>query len=160
MVERQITAKIHFCTLDELSEQEKILVKKAKDATLKAYAPYSAFRVGAALLLDNGETVTGNNQENAAYPSGLCAERVAMFYANANWPDVAIQIMVVAAQSGNQFIPNPIAPCGSCRQSLLEAERRYKQPIRIILYGTTEIAVVDAVSDLLPLSFDETFFGK
>jgi len=152
-MERQICAKIVFCTLEELPEIEKKLIEKAKSASVNAYAPYSKFLVGAALLLENGEIITGNNQENAAYPSGLCAERTAMFYANANYPDVPVTTMAVAAQNVGGFLKDPIAPCGSCRQVLLETEHRYGKKLRILLYGASEIAILDSVKDLLPLSF-------
>jgi len=109
--------------------------------------------VGAAVLLENGEIITGNNQENAAYPSGLCAERTAMFYANANYPDVAVTTLAVAAQNAGGFLKDPIAPCGSCRQVLLETEQRYGKKLRVLLYGASEIAILETVKDLLPLSF-------
>lgn len=152
-MERQICAKIVFCALEELSEIEKILVERAKSASVNAYAPYSHFLVGAAVLLENGEIITGNNQENAAYPSGLCAERTAMFYANANYPDVAVTTLAVAAQNAGGFLKDPIAPCGSCRQVLLETEQRYGKKLRVLLYGASEIAILETVKDLLPLSF-------
>lgn len=157
MVEKQITAKIHFCAIDELPETEKMLVALAKEAALKAYAPYSLFKVGAALVLKNGQVVTGNNQENAAYPSGMCAERVALFYANANWPDLPVTCMAIAATSVEGYTAQPIAPCGSCRQVLLETETRFETPIRLLLYGEESICVVDSAADLLPLSFDKEF---
>jgi len=152
-MERQICAKIVFCTLEELPEIEKILIERAKSASANAYAPYSHFLVGAAVLLENGEIITGNNQENAAYPSGLCAERTAMFYANANYPDVAVTTLAVAAQNAGGFLKDPIAPCGSCRQVLLETEQRYGKKLRVLLYGASEIAILETVKDLLPLSF-------
>ena len=154
MTEKQITAKITFCALDELSEEEKSLILMAKIASSKAYAPYSSFQVGAAVLLDNGEILTGNNQENAAYSSGLCAERVALFYANARFPEAKVLTLAIAAQNMIGFSNQPVSPCGSCRQVLLESENRYKSKIRILLYGAEEIAIVDSVRDLLPLSFD------
>jgi len=160
MVEKQINAKILFCSLDELSEAEKKLVLKAKEATVNSYAPYSAFRVGAALQLENGQVVTGNNQENAAYPSGLCAERVTLFYANANWPDTPVITLAIAARGQSGFLKFPISPCGSCRQVLLESERRQKRPIRILLYGEEGITIISSVRDLLPLSFDETYLSS
>ncbi|NLT02897.1 MAG: cytidine deaminase [Bacteroidales bacterium] len=160
MTERQITTKIHFCAVEELSDTEKMLLNAAKEAAVTAYAPYSHFQVGAALLLDNGEVVKGSNQENAAYPSGLCAERVAMFYANATWPNATITHLVVAARNGKAFINIPIAPCGACRQSLLEAERRQGAPIRVLLYGTNETVCIESVKTLLPLSFDESFLKE
>jgi len=153
MIERQICAKIVFCALEELPEMEKLLIERAKSASANAYAPYSHFLVGAAVLLENGEIITGNNQENAAYPSGLCAERTAMFYANANYPDVAVTTLAVAAQNAGGFLKDPIAPCGSCRQVLLETEQRYGKKLRVLLYGASEIAILETVKDLLPLSF-------
>ncbi|MCX6309545.1 MAG: cytidine deaminase [Bacteroidia bacterium] len=153
MMERQICAKIVFCTLEELPEIEKILIERAKSASVNAYAPYSHFLVGAAVLLENGEIISVNNQENAAYPSGLCAERTAMFYANANYPDVAVTTLAVAAQNAGGFLKDPIAPCGSCRQVLLETEQRYGKKLRVLLYGASEIAIIETVKDLLPLSF-------
>lgn len=160
MTERQITTKIHFCALEELSDTEKMLLEAAKEAAATAYAPYSRFQVGAAVLLDNGEVIKGSNQENAAYPSGLCAERVAMFYANATWPKAAITHLAVVAKHGQTYISMPIAPCGSCRQSLLEAEHRQKSPIRVLLFGTGETACIESVRALLPLSFDESFLNE
>jgi cytidine deaminase len=153
MVERQISTKIVFCALEELSKTEKMLVEKAKEVSNKAYAPYSNFKVGAACLLENGVVVTGNNQENAAYPSGLCAERTVLFYANANYPDIPVVVMAVAAQNSAGFIPEPIAPCGSCRQVLLESENRYEHRMKLILYGSKNIAVFEKAADTLPLSF-------
>jgi len=153
MIERQICAKIVFCALEELPEIEKLLIERAKSASVNAYAPYSHFLVGAAVLLENGEIITGNNQENAAYSSGLCAERTAMFYANANYPDVPVTTLAVAAQNSSGFLKDPIAPCGSCRQVLLETEQRYGKKLRVLLYGASEIAILESVKDLLPLSF-------
>jgi len=152
-MERQICAKIVFCTLEELPEIEKKLIQQAKMVSANAYAPYSNFLVGAALLLENGEIITGNNQENAAYPSGLCAERTAVFYANAKYPEVAVTTLAVAAQNAGGFLTDPIAPCGSCRQVLLETEHRYGKNLKVLLYGESEIAILETVKDLLPLSF-------
>ncbi|MCK9312355.1 MAG: cytidine deaminase [Bacteroidales bacterium] len=154
MVEKQITAKIVFCALDELSEAEKKLVQLAKLTTSNAYAPYSNFQVGAAVLLDNGEILTGSNQENAAFSSGICAERVVLFYANARYPDAKVLTLAIAAQNMIGFSSEPISPCGTCRQVLLEAENRYKSDIRVLLYGVDGIAIVESIKDLLPLSFD------
>lgn len=154
MTEKQICAKIVFCTLDELSEEEKKMILQAKHAASRAYAPYSGFQVGAAVLLDNGELLTGNNQENAAYSSGLCAERVTLFYANSRYPDSKVLIMAIAAQNMLGFTDEPISPCGSCRQVLLETENRFKSPIRLLLYGAEKVAIVETIRDLLPLSFE------
>lgn len=160
MIEKQISAKIVFYSFEELTDIEKKLVGKAKDAAEKAYAPYSEFQVGASVLLESGEMISGNNQENAAYPSGICAERVAMFYANAKYPDSAICMLAIAAKNAKGFLLSPTSPCGSCRQALLESENRYGKPIRILLYGTEGVTVIGSVSDLLPLSFGKASIGK
>lgn len=139
--------------MDELSAKEKEIIEEAKKYALNAYSPYSKFSVGAAVLLDNEEITGGNNQENAAYPSGLCAERVAMFYANARYPKNAPQILAIAAKNEEDFTTEPISPCGACRQVLIESERRYHSPIKLLLYGTRHTAVVESASVLLPLSF-------
>ncbi len=142
---------------ENLSEKEQQVIAEALQAAHNAYAPYSGFKVGAALLLDNGELVRGNNQENAAYPDGLCAERVAMFAANANHPDSGIEIMAVAAMIKGDFLEEPVYPCGSCRQALLESENRFGKPVRILMYGKNRIYIANSVKDLLPLSFDASF---
>lgn len=156
MKELNITAKISVCHYDELTNQEKNLIDLAKKSTERSYAPYSHFKVGAALLLENGEIITGNNQENAAYPSGLCAERVTLFYANASYPDIPVKTIALAANTKGDFTSESIAPCGACRQVILETEKRYNQPIRILLYGKDEIYMVDSIKELLPLSFDKS----
>ncbi|GHV11716.1 cytidine deaminase [Bacteroidia bacterium] len=148
-----MTAKIGICHYNDLQLSEKNLVDAAKEAVARAYAPYSHFQVGAAVLLANGEIVTGNNQENVAYPSGLCAERTALFYANSQYPDAAVDAIAIAACTEGDFLEKPITPCGGCRQVILEAQNRYQHPIRIILYGTKEIYLIDKITDLLPLSF-------
>jgi cytidine deaminase len=130
------------------------LVESAKEATRNAWAPYSKFSVGAALELENGEIISGSNQENIAFPSGLCAERVALFYAGSQFPGVAIKKIAVAAFSGDRFVEQPVYPCGDCRQVLLEHENRVKKHVEVIMYGTKEIKVVKSISDLLPLPFD------
>ena len=120
---------------EDLSAKEQQVIAAALKAAEKAYAPYSKFHVGAALLLYNGELITGNNQENAAYPDGLCAERVALFAANSNFPDSGLEMLAVAAMMNDVFLEEPVYPCGSCRQALLESENRFKKPIRILMYG-------------------------
>ena len=144
-----------YDNIDELSQNEKLLIQKAKEAAKFAYAPYSKFNVGACILLENGEYIQGNNQENAAYPSGLCAERVALFYANSKFPDVAVKKIAVSVYVNSEYIKDPIPPCGSCRQALLETEIRFNQPIQVILSGEKKVQVIDGVRDLLPLSFDQ-----
>jgi cytidine deaminase len=148
-----LTSVIHVCKISELDESEQQLLKLAIDASEKAYAPYSNFKVGAAVLLKNGVKVIGSNQENAAYPSGLCAERTAVFSANAQYPDQPIVALAIAARNANGLLNLPITPCGACRQVVLEAEHRFKRPIRILLFGQENIYIVDSINDLLPLQF-------
>lgn len=148
-----LSIKIGFCQLDELSEQEQKLINGAISATSKSYSPYSNFAVGAALLLSNGTEIRGANQENAAFPVGLCAERSAIFAAQSTQPDQPITTIAIAARNDYGFTKNPIVPCGSCRQVLLEMEDRYKKPIRILLYGTEGVYVINSVKDILPLQF-------
>jgi len=138
----------------ELASDYQVLVEKAKEATKDAYAPYSKFRVGAAVLLENGEIIVGTNQENAAYPSGLCAERVAMFYANSKYPNQPVKAIAVTSYYNGKFNETPVYPCGSCRQVLLETESRFNKPLEVIMYGTKAIQVVSSAKQLLPLSFD------
>lgn len=151
----EFTAKIRVYNLTECSFDKKDLIEKAKNACNSAYAPYSNFHVGAAVLLENGAIVTGNNQENAAYPSGLCAERTALFYANAHYPHLAVKAIAIAAKTKGNFTKDICAPCGSCRQVLVEVENRYNQPIQIIMYGENHIYEVDSIRDLLPFSFEK-----
>ncbi len=148
-----LTSVIHVCKMSELAESKQQLLKLAIDASEKAYAPYSKFKVGAAVLLKNGVKVTGSNQENAAYPSGLCAERTAVFSANAQYPDQPIVALAIAARNAKGLLNLPITPCGACRQVVLEAEHRFKHPIRILLFGQENIYIVDSINDLLPLQF-------
>ena len=154
MENRNITTKIIVCSYDELNEKEKKLIDAAKEATNRSYSPYSRFQVGAAALLSGGTVITGSNQENAAYPSGICAERTTLFYANSQYPDQPVVTLAIAARTEKDFIDHPIPPCGACRQVILETEKRYKQPIRILLYGKECIYEVKSIGDLLPLSFD------
>lgn len=147
--------KIEYSKADfeDFSPQMQSLIEQAQQETAKAYAPYSGFSVGAAVLLADGTIVCGSNQENIAYPSGLCAERTAMFYANAHYPDTPPIAIAIAARNKNGMLPRPICPCGSCRQALLESEIRYKKKIKVILYGTQEIYLIDSIADMLPFAF-------
>jgi cytidine deaminase len=154
MKDLNISTKISVCIYEELNQSEKNLIDKAKEAALRAYAPYSCFHVGASVLLADNEIITGNNQENAAYPSGLCAERTALFYANSRFPDEAVVAIAIAAYTNGDFTDEPITPCGACRQVILETQNRYKHPVRILLYGKKMIYLIEKISDLLPLSFD------
>jgi cytidine deaminase len=137
----------------DLPEADQQLVMAARETAKDAYAPYSGFFVGAALRLADGKIVSGNNQENAAYPTGLCAERVALFYAHANFPGLSVQALAVTASNINGIVDGPVSPCGSCRQALIESEVRYKQPIRIILDGKKKIHVLENTGNLLPFAF-------
>lgn len=156
MKEINLTTKIRVYPIDECTDTEKKLIDAAKSASHKAYAPYSNFKVGAALLLENGKMILGNNQENAAYPSGICAERVAVFFANANFPDQSVEAIAVAAYYKDEFTKDVISPCGACRQVLLEVENRYNKPMKVLLYrGNDEVYQIDSIKDLMPLSFGE-----
>lgn len=149
-----------YPSLDELPEASRQLIFLAREAALRAYAPYSGYKVGAAVLLANGELVTGNNQENAAYPSGLCAERTALFYASSRYPNVAIHSMAISTIS-NKHSANEIAkPCGSCRQVIAEYEDLSGRPIEIILDGSSTITVVNGIDTLLPFRFKKEDMGK
>ena len=156
MKEKRIEISYKVCAINELDAQEKSLMEAALEATRRSYAPYSHFHVGAAALLENDVIVTGSNQENVAYPSGLCAERTALFYANSQYPDMAIKTLAIAACNENGTpSANIISPCGACRQVMLETENRFGKPIRILLYGPKEVYVVESVASLLPLAFSD-----
>jgi cytidine deaminase len=144
-----------FERIDELPLNDRNLLEEARQITASAYAPYSGFHVGAAILLGNGQIIKGNNQENSAYPSGLCAERVALFYANASYPDSAVKTIAISASKNGMLVNEPVKPCGGCRQALAEAEVRFETPIRIILDGKDSILVLQGVESLLPLSFSK-----
>ncbi|MCF8296983.1 MAG: cytidine deaminase [Saprospiraceae bacterium] len=150
-----------FEKLDELNSEDKRLVLKAAEALKSAYAPYSQFKVGAAILMNDGQIFSANNQENAAYPSGLCAERVAIFYAVAQNPGVAVKSIAVVAKAEDFKIKSPVSPCGACRQVISEYEKLYKQKIRIIMKGDTDkIIIAESIEDLLPLTFHEEQLKK
>ena len=147
-----------FANLKELPEEIQDLMNQAVDIRKKAYAPYSKFRVGAALLLDNGKIVLGSNQENAAYPSGLCAERVAIFHAGSVYPEAKIVKMAITAASDTNPTTAPIPPCGSCRQSIAEYEIKQDTPIEIYFMGEIgEVYKSSSLKNLLPLMFDKKF---
>lgn len=146
-----------FENFEELSDDVKSLMEKAMDARLKAYAPYSNFLVGAAILMDNGEIFTGSNQENASYPSGLCAERTAIFYAGAQYPTGKIVRMAIIAGSKLNKTTSPIPPCGACRQSIAEYEVKQDAPIEIYFMGETgKVVKSSSLANLLPLMFDKS----
>ncbi|WP_040282824.1 cytidine deaminase [Psychroserpens damuponensis] len=143
---------------NELPKPVASLMDQAINTRLKAYAPYSEFLVGAAILLDNGEIITGNNQENASYPSGLCAERTAIYYAGAKYPDANIVMMALTAGSQNQPTNSPIPPCGACRQAISEYEVKQNDSIQIYFMGTSgKVVKSNSLANLLPLGFDRSF---
>ena len=154
MEERKIVTSLFVYAYDELPADYKRLVDEAKRVTKDAYAPYSKFHVGAALLLANGEIVSATNQENAAYPSGMCAERVTMFYANSRYPNLPPKALAIASFAEGDFLDEPITPCGACRQVLLETEMRYGAEINVLLYGKRGVYLLSSAKSLLPLSFD------
>ena len=152
----ELKTTIKECQLEELSQQEQHLVELAIEATNRSYAPYSHFHVGAALLLDNGVEIMGCNQENAAFPATLCAERSAIFAAGAQYPDVPVKTLAIAARTpSGELQAEPVSPCGTCRQVIIETETRFRQPVRLLLYGRNKIYVIDGIRQLMPLSFSE-----
>jgi len=147
-----------FESVSELPISIQNLMNKAHEARKNAYAPYSNFGVGAALQIDSGEIITGNNQENAAYPSGLCAERVAIFYAGSQHPNMVVSAMALTAGSIKKNNETPIPPCGACRQVLAEYEVKQEQPIEIYFMGKSgKVVKSNSVKDLLPLIFDSSY---
>lgn len=156
MKELTIQSSIAVAQLDELSPEEQQLIEMAIKATHNSYVPYSHFHVGAAIRLKNGEVLSGCNQENAAFPAGICAERAAIFAAGAKYPDQPIVMLAIAARNTQgELQEEPISPCGTCRQVIIETETRFKQPVRILLYGRKHIYIVDGIKQLMPLSFTE-----
>ena len=147
-----------FDSIEELPTIVKGLMNKAIEAKQNAYAPYSKFKVGAAMLLEDGTIITGNNQENAAYPSGMCAERVAIWKVSSDFPNKKILKLAISASSSSQILKEPVAPCGACRQTLSEYEIKQKDKIEVYFMGEEgEIIKTDSVLDLLPIAFDKTF---
>ncbi len=147
-----------YNSIEELPDEIKLLMNSAKEAKANAYAPYSKFRVGASFLLKNGITVSGNNQENAAYPSGMCAERVAIWKASSDYPNEIITALAITASSSSQVLKEPVAPCGGCRQTLSEYELKQKSPIEVYFMGEEgQIIKTNSLLDLLPIAFDKSF---
>lgn len=145
-------------SITEIPKEIQLLMQEAINIRKKAYAPYSKFRVGAAILLDNGKIILGSNQENAAYPSGLCAERVAIFQSGTIYPEAKILKMAITAASETNKTTIPIPPCGACRQSISEYEFKQNTPIEIYFMGESgEVYKSDSIKNLLPLSFDKNF---
>lgn len=159
MKEIEIVTKLQiFESIKALPKSVKALMKFAMEARLNAYAPYSKFYVGAAVLLDNGEIITGSNQENASYPSGLCAERTAIYYAGAKFPNTIIKTMAIVAGSQDRKTTEPIPPCGACRQAIAEYEIKQTQPIALYFMGEEgKVIHSNSIANLLPLIFDKNF---
>lgn len=160
MKKEQVTLQFEkYDSLNLLNDEDKNLLLAAREATKTAYAPYSHYHVGAAVLLQNGTIVSGSNQENAAYPSGLCAERVAVFAAGAHYPDIKIKAIAISARAGNSPEFKEVSPCGDCRQVMAEYEYRYRNNIRLIMQGPGEqIIVLQNVKTLLPFMFSADNF--
>jgi len=154
-IKTQITV---FDSSEELPSSVKVLMNKAIEAKKSAYAPYSKFNVGAAFLLEDGTIVTGNNQENAAYPSGMCAERVAVWKVASEYPHLKILKLAITASSSTQTTKEPVAPCGACRQTLSEYELKQKDKIEVYFMGEVgKVIKTDSLLDLLPIAFDKSF---
>lgn len=159
MKKLEITTPITiYDSVNELPKVVQVLMNEAVKIRKTAYAPYSKFHVGTAFLLENDEVITGNNQENAAYPSGMCAERVAVWQAASRFPGVKIKIIAITASSKENPVTKPVAPCGACRQALSEYEIKQADNIEIYFMGETgKIIKTDSLHDLLPLAFDKSF---
>jgi cytidine deaminase len=144
--------------INELSDEDKSLMKVAIEATKTSYAPYSGFNVGAALLMEDGSIIIGNNQENAAYPSGMCAERVAIWKAGSSFPNKKVKKIAITAVSSNKQLDKPVGPCGACRQTLLEYEINQKEDVEVFFMGEIgNVVKTSSISSLLPFSFDSSF---
>ncbi len=161
MQEKKIELSFISAHLDELSVGEQELVANAQGTLKTAYAPYSEFLVGASVLLENGAVINGSNQENVAYPSGLCAERVALFYAGAKYPNVKVKAIAVSVHSKNFEVSDVISPCGACRQVMAEYEDKQEQAIKVILHSPNgQVLVANRVEDLLPFMFKSPHLKK
>jgi cytidine deaminase len=150
-----------FDNIDELTEDQQKLLIKAIEVTGSAYAPYSRFKVGAVAMLANGELVCGSNQENASFPAGLCAERVLLSSISSQYPGIPIEMIAISYKSDHQASDHPVAPCGICRQSLHEMEKRLNHPIQLLLGGSTgKVLLIESIGQLLPLAFtsEELYF--
>ena len=155
MKAKTLEIRYEIRAIDQLDAPDRQLVEAAIDATRRSYAPYSHFHVGAAARLGNDVIVTGTNQENVASPSGICAERTTLFYANSQYPDTPVKALAIAGFSERDGMNHiPLSPCGACRQVMLETENRYAIPMRVLLCGKEEVYIVESARDLLPFAFD------
>ena len=154
MLKENITISYLRAKFNDLTVIEKELIQRSKDALKDAYAPYSGFLVGSSVLLSDGKIISANNQENVAFPSGLCAERVVLFNAGANYPNLEIDIIAVSAKSNSFEITDIISPCGACRQVMAEYQEKQNKKIKILLHlNNDEVLIFSSVDDLLPLLF-------
>ena len=159
MAQKRLTIDYQeYASMAEMEEADRSLLERAVKATEGSYAPYSKYNVGAAVLLSDGTVVTGANQENAAFPSGLCAERTALFAAHAQYPHLAVRAIAITACRGGRMLPEPAWPwawpCGACRQVLAESQKRAEAPVRVIVGGLSRIVVFSCVEDILPFIFN------
>lgn len=143
-----------YTAVTELCNEDQLLVRKAIEARERAWSPYSGFQVGASVMMEDSTIIEGNNQENIAYPSGLCAERTALFYAGSHYPDKKIIKMAISGGKGPDLTHQPLTPCGACRQVMLEYETRQNHPIELIMVGKDKIYKISHISQLLPFSFN------
>jgi len=161
MIEQKINTSFFTAHLDELSNDEQMLIKKAQNILKTSYSSYSGFSVGASILLDNGVTIEGSNQENVAYPSGLCAERVVLFYTGAKYPNNTIKTIAISALSKSFEIEDYISPCGACRQVMAEYEEKQSAKIKILLHSPNDkVLISNSVEDLLPFVFRSPFLKR
>ena len=161
MNEEKLELSFIRAKLIELSPEEQSLIINAKNSFENAYAPYSGFLVGASILLENGKVINGSNQENVAYPSGLCAERVALFYAGSQYPQIAIKTIAVSALSKTFDITDVVSPCGACRQVMAEYQQKQNSEIRILLHSPNDdVLIANSVQDLLPFMFTSPLLKK
>ena len=155
MKEIKLQTTITLSRPEELSAEDHLLVERAIEATASSYSPYSHFAVGAALRLADGTIVIGSNQENAAFPSGICAERTALFAAGAQYPEAKVEAIAIAARNADGLLGEPVSPCGTCRQAMVETEQRSGGKLRILLYGTNHVYIIIGIGALLPLTFSD-----
>ena len=155
MEAKNVNTTIYVANMEELDEKDRQLVEAAIEATKSSYAPYSHFNVGAAVRLDNGVVIPGCNQENAAFGVTICAERTALFAAGAQYPDAKVEAIAIAARNADGLLDDPVSPCGTCRQAMVETEKRSGNKLHILLYGRKHVYIIEGIGALLPLTFSD-----
>ncbi|MGM9733298.1 MAG: cytidine deaminase [Prevotella sp.] len=155
MEAKNINTIICVANMEELDEKDRQLVEASIEATKSSYAPYSHFNVGAAVRLDNGVVIPGCNQENAAFGVTICAERTALFTAGAQYPDAKVEAIAIAARNAEGLLDEPVSPCGTCRQAMVETEKRSGNKLHILLYGRKHVYIIEGIGALLPLTFSD-----